>query len=214
MGGPNSGRYGGRPTVESCLILDLNKLLRDRLFRPGHSDSGSLVWTRVGSGEQVGSVAYQVTLVDERGHVRLRYATTDCWTGKTRDCECWIELVTTPQPFGGRRWWFVCPRRGDFVSKLHLPPGATKFASRRAHRLGYASQRLSPRDRAVSRAYELRARLGSGELICTPISKPVGMHWATFEREMAKVEAAEAKVNEHAARDLERMLKHGRPPVA
>ena len=69
MGGPNSGRYGGRPTVESGLTLDLNKLVRERHFRPGHSGSGMLVWTRVVSGEQVGSVAYQVTMADEPSRI-------------------------------------------------------------------------------------------------------------------------------------------------
>jgi hypothetical protein len=199
MGGPNSGRYGGRPTVESGLTLDLNKLIRDRLFRPGQSESGTLVWTHPGSREQVGSIGYQVTMADERGYVRLRYTATDSWTGETHASDYMIELTTTPQPFGGRRWWFVCPRRGDLVCKLHLPPGASTFASRRAHRLGYASQRQSPRDHAVNRAYKLRRRLGSDGMIGTAISKPKGMRWATFERLMNQVDAAENTVNGHAA---------------
>jgi Response regulator receiver domain len=54
----------------------------------------------------------------------------DGWDDTKQDVDSWIELATTPQPFGGRRWWFVCPRTGTRVAKLHLPPGAPTFASR------------------------------------------------------------------------------------
>jgi hypothetical protein len=39
--------------------------------------------------------------------------------------------------FGGRRWFFVCPRTGANAAKLHLPSGADTFACRKAYRLGY-----------------------------------------------------------------------------
>jgi hypothetical protein len=35
MGGIGSGNHGGRPTVEDGLVLDLNRLIRQRIFRPG-----------------------------------------------------------------------------------------------------------------------------------------------------------------------------------
>ena len=37
MGGTGSGRWGGRPTVESGLTLNLGKLLRDGFCQPGQS---------------------------------------------------------------------------------------------------------------------------------------------------------------------------------
>ena len=40
------------------------------------------------------------------------------------------------QPFGGRRWWFICPRTGRRVLKLHKPSGALTFASRQAYITG------------------------------------------------------------------------------
>ena len=57
------------------------------------------------------------------GRLRLRYTTTTAG-GEKRDSDYPIILVTTQQPFGGRRWWFNCPRTGDLVSKLYLPNGA------------------------------------------------------------------------------------------
>ncbi len=75
MGGYGSGRYGGRPTVEAGLTLDLAKLIRDRLFRPGQGWGGSLVWTNTGTGERVGSIRYEAHLGEQGGHrARLQAA--------------------------------------------------------------------------------------------------------------------------------------------
>ena len=51
MGGYNSGRHGGRPTVGSGLTLDLYKLIRQGLLKPGQYRGGSIIWTRARSGE-------------------------------------------------------------------------------------------------------------------------------------------------------------------
>src|SRR4051794_13966265 len=79
--------------------LDLYKLIRDGLLRPS---SGTLTWTYVGSSERVGSTV-----------IRSSWATSapgcTCTTSQPGS-DYWIELATTPQPFGGRRWWFVCPQ--------------------------------------------------------------------------------------------------------
>ena len=98
-----------------------------------------------------------------------------------------------------RRWWFICPRTGKQVSKLHLPPGAPIFASRQAYRLGHHSQRQTARDRSLSRAFKARQRLGNHDGIDGFIVKPKGMRWRTFDRLMAKVLAAEAVVEHHSA---------------
>jgi hypothetical protein len=52
-----------------------------------------------------------------------------------------IYLVASRPPFGGLRWWFVCPRSRRRVRMLHLPLGAHRFACRRAYRLAYVSHR-------------------------------------------------------------------------
>ena len=129
MGGYGSGRSTGRPTTESGLTLTLSKLLRDKLFRPGCVGAGSLIWTNTSTGERIGSIGYEAHLGEENGRVRLHYTTTRR-DGEKRDSDCWIQLETTPQPFGGRRWWFTCPWTGVRAAKLHLPEGALTFASR------------------------------------------------------------------------------------
>jgi hypothetical protein len=207
MGGYGSGRSGGRPTVEDGLTLNLNKLIRERTFCPNQERSGSIVWTNSVTGERTAWISYRATLGEEHGRVRLTYTSAHPWSGATHRSDYWIALTTTPQPFGGRRWWFICPKRGDLVAKLHLPPGATTFASRRAYRLTYKSQRESPNDRAISRAFKLRRKLGSDGGIGARIRKPKGMRWRTFAREMAKVEAAESICDANLIRFVERLTK-------
>ncbi|HYF53926.1 MAG TPA: hypothetical protein VEA41_06680 [Salinarimonas sp.] len=128
MGGYGSGRSGGGPTIEDGLALDLGKLMRGRLFRPGQAWGGSIVWTNTRTGEQISSIGYQAQLGDEHGRVRLHYTTTRR-NGEKHASDYWVELETTPQPFGGRRWSFVCPQSGRRVAKLHLPNGGSLFAA-------------------------------------------------------------------------------------
>src|SRR5215208_4497198 len=113
MGGTGSGNYGGKPMVEAALKLDLHRLIRNGSLRPGARVTGSLTWTDTYSGKQTASIGYEATMGEESGWVRLRYTTTNHWTGQRTDHDYTVQLATTPQPLGGRRWWWVCPRRGD-----------------------------------------------------------------------------------------------------
>ena len=210
MGGYNSGNHGGRPTIEASLALNLPKLLRDGLARPNCTRHGSLIWTNTDTGEQTASIRYETHLGDTSGRMRLLYTSTDYWTGEKRAQDYWIQLEAAPQPFGGLRWWFLCPKRGDRVAKLYLPTGAHTFASRQAYRLGYRSQRESPRDRALSQAFKLRRCLGDDGGIGEYIPKPKGMHRATFDRAMNRIEVAEDVVGAHTILLFNRLAKHSR----
>ena len=196
MGGYGSGRSGGRATTESGLSLSLPKLMRDRLFRPERSWGGSLIWTNTTTGERVGSIGYEAYLGQESGGVRLHYTTTRS-DGERRESDYWIQLETTPQPFGGRRWCFVCPRTGRRAAKLYLPDGAFTFASRQSYRLAYRSQREAPHDRALRRAFKLRERLGGTGGIGDYIRKPKWMRWPTYDCKLEEVFDAEGIVNGH-----------------
>jgi hypothetical protein len=196
MGGYGSGRSGGRPTTDNGLTLPLSKLLRDKLFRPGSACYSSLIWTNTSTGERIGSIGYEAHLGQESGRVRLKYTTTR-WDGEKRESDYWIELETTPQPFGGRRWWFVCPRTGRRAAKLYLPNGAYTFASRQAYRLAYHSQREAPHDRALRRAFKLRGRLGADGGIGDYVPKPKWMRWPTYDRKLEEIFAAEEVVDAH-----------------
>jgi hypothetical protein len=208
MGGTGSGNYGGRPTVEDALKLDLHHLIRNGSFRPGARVTGSLTWTDTYSGKQTASIGYEAHMSGERGWVRLRYTTTNHRTGQRTDHDYTVDLTSTPQPFGGRRWWWVCPKRGDLVSKLYKPAGGSIFASRKAHCLAYRSQRQSPYDRAISQAFKRRQRLGADGGIGDPIDKPKGMRWSTFDRKLEQIKAAEAVCNARLFQLVQKLTPH------
>lgn len=188
--------------------MSLSTLLCDQLFRPGCAWSGSIVWTSTKTGERAASIGYEVRFRKETGLVRLQYATTR-EDGEREDLDYWIQLVTTPQPFGGRRCWFICPRTGRRATKLHLPDGASTFASRQAYRLAYACQREPAHERALRRAFKLRAKLGGTGGLESYIPKPKWMRWPTYDCKLEEIFAAEEVVYDHIQildRKLDRLL--------
>jgi hypothetical protein len=88
-----------------------------------------------------------------------------------------------------------------------LPSGTYTFASRGAYRLGYRSQRESPHDRSLSRAFALCGKVGGTGGIGDYIAKPKGMHRRTFERAMERINGAEEIVEAHLALQLGRLLR-------
>jgi hypothetical protein len=140
MGGYGSGRSGGRLTVEDSLTLDLRSLFKTGVLKPSTRTSGTLRWTTVSTGEETASMGFQSALGEDEGYVRFHWTSADRGTGETRQCQHLVTLTTRPQPFGGRRWLFVCLHTGESATKLYLPSEAYTFACRNAYRLGYRSQ--------------------------------------------------------------------------
>ena len=210
MGSNLSGNYGGRPTVEGCRVLDIGRLRHQEVIRPNCRTTGHYAWTDADTGEQKASICFDAKLGDDHGSLRLIYKSRAVWTDETHALDYTISLMTTAQPFGGYRWWFLCPRTGMRVAKLYLPHGAFQFASREAYRLGYRCQREAPNDRALNRAFRLRRKLGADGGIGDVVFKPKGMHSVTFNRKMAKVQVAEAICDAHLALSLRRLQKQCR----
>lgn len=152
MGGYNSGRYRTRTrgTVEERPRLDIRVMRRRGFLRPGCIVSGTQSWSR--GGETTASVAVTVNLSDPAaGFVVVRF-TLD---GEPRVQQ--IDLAARPMRFGGRRYYFECPRLGDRCEVLPLLGGV--FASRQAHRLAYQSQSEDRLGRLHRRSGKLEKRL-------------------------------------------------------
>ena len=80
--------------------------------------------------------------------------------------------------------------------KLHLPPGASMFASRPAYGLAYSSQRGTPLQRAMDQFHKLRAALEDQDgCVGEVFFKPKWMRWSTFERKVRRIEALEHMVD-------------------
>ena len=168
--------HGGRPLVETGLVLRVRDLRGVHGFFASHTltaADGTVIQLRLDVGEAHGWVHIE--------HHRLGHA----W----QDPGYEIALISTPQPYGGLRWRFRCPERSKPCSVLCLPIGAEQFASRQAHGLAFASQRLRAPARAAIRARRIRLGLGGSANPDAPFpERPRGMHGATYERRRAEAE--------------------------
>lgn len=177
MGGYGSGRSGGKNTTGDMLALDIRRLSRDGLLKPGLSFNWK--WSR--GGEAVGNINI-CTGVDR---VTLDYRVRD-HGGEWEAMNYPVRLTWTPCTYGGRRAWWLCPAVGC-GKRVAILYGGKVFACRHCYRLAYRSQREQANDRETSAADKLRAKLqwepgilnGNGD-------KPKGMRWKTFERLQAK----------------------------
>ena len=77
---------------------------------PGLYGGGGLVRRRVSTGEQTASIGFHVnTSPGEPPTIRLYYTTTRRGEDQGERLDYTVGLTTTPLPWGGVRWWFVCP---------------------------------------------------------------------------------------------------------
>jgi hypothetical protein len=183
MGGFGSGRYGGRPTADMSLRVDIAWMVKTRRAIPGSSVTGSLNWNC--GGEPAGSISYKAKMSDvDNAWLELIYT-----RGKGEEAERVEQriLLTHTQPhYGGKRWWMMCPYRGIRVGKLYMPNGGDRFASRQAWRLGYNSQRVAHRDRPFEKLFRLQKKLGSPAGWESPLYRPKGMWESTYEKHLER----------------------------
>lgn len=179
MGGYNSGRYGGRPTADASRKIDIAWMIKTERAIPGCLCTGGLSWSR--GDEPAGSIGYEADMRDpEFAELHLIYSRG---SGEGRENVRQTVRLTYTQPnYGGRRWWMICPYRGDRVGKLYMPSGGDRFAGRKAWRLGYQIQRVAHRDRPFEALFRLQKKLGCSQGWGGLISRPKGMWHRTFER--------------------------------
>lgn len=175
MGGFGSGRWGGGPTVETSLIIDLASLLRKGRARQGGLIAGTLSWST--RGQPICSINYRVIL---EGSGAARLELDYGWENKQQT----VSLCHTAPNYGGKRWWMICPREGVRVGKLYLPSGGDRFASRQAWQLGYQSQRSTEPDRALDRLSELQRKLGCAQHLGAVPQRPKGMWQRTYKQHL------------------------------
>ncbi len=129
MGGINSGRRRSvhRGSVEQFPVIDLRVLKRAGLLNPDECTYDTLCWRN----QELGVLEVRIFVdLSDADDASIRIA------GNVPDQRAAIERV--PCPFGGYRCYFLCPLSGDRCEQLFLVDDL--FASRKAHRLIYASQ--------------------------------------------------------------------------
>ena len=91
-----------------------------------------------------------------------------------------VSLSKTPVYLGGHRSWFLCPGCDRRVAALYF---AKRFRCRHCLDLRYATQRETPRFRAISKIQRIRKKLGGTRNLMKPIpSRPRYMHHRTYQR--------------------------------
>jgi hypothetical protein len=184
-----------RTTLEAGCRLDINKLIR-RGLRSGQFNitfprDGALATLDVHMDQQ------------ERSWLRVRLPPNVDQT---------FTLIPVRRPYGGCQWYFICTLSGYRASVLWKPGGAHRFACRRywGRRVAYASQFLTPVDRAHRNIRRIEARLSPvnprGEEDGS-LYRPSGMRRATFERLWAELDRNEDVLNERTARVVARLMR-------
>lgn len=145
MGGINFGRRRNvhRGAVEQFPVIDLRVLKRAGLLKPGECTYDTLCWRN----QDLEALEVRIFIDlsdDDDASMRI----SGDVTGQRAAIEC------VPFPYGGYRCYFHCPLTGTRCEQLFLVDGI--FASRKVHRLTYASQsedKLSRARRKVRKLY-------------------------------------------------------------
>ncbi|MDI9848135.1 hypothetical protein QM467_08740 [Rhodoblastus sp. 17X3] len=193
-----------RARLEDGLKLDLNKLIRDGVLRPGSTCRASIRWANVYSSDESAAGVMTAHMCGKSyGWLELEV------DGRRQE----IALESQSRHFGGRQWYFVCPRLHCLVSVLWRPYGASAFASRQAwgRRVAYGSQFETWHDRAITQARHVRRKLGGEDWELSygdPMpEKPKGMHWRTYERKIKRINRYESICNQQLIMCLARFLR-------
>jgi YHS domain-containing protein len=139
LGGFGSGRhwFSRKTTVEECLTLDINKLVKDGLL---DRSCGELRWCR--GGEETAYLSYtlkDIGFKEGRSAYVLTIHSPIIRRGQRIPVSQNIPLVTTKLHSGGKRYWFSCPNCRRRVGRIHLPHGKSYFFCRRCYDLTYMS---------------------------------------------------------------------------
>jgi hypothetical protein len=176
MGGRGSGRhwrYGTKETTDNRHALDVRKLQRSGVLRPGYSCQ----WSWSVNKKEVACINLRSTSESVIFLYRCRTGGGD-W----QDMQYPVPVEWTTCHFGGQRAWFRCPVVGC-VRRVAILYSGVVFACRHCYHLVYGSQREDLPDRVARRADKIRKKLGWEPGILNHNGwKPKGMHWQTFEK--------------------------------
>jgi hypothetical protein len=176
-----------RVCLEQGLRLDVNRLIRQGLIRPGGISGPFLIsWTNSYTGEVTASALVTANMLNrQEGRLHIQIGSV----GQT------IFLVPRSRRFGGYQWYFICPVMNRCASVLWRPPGATRFCCRQkwGRQVAYASQFLDADNRAHRGKAKIKKRL-IGD--CDPDEwdlppKPKWMRWSTYNRLVDRYDAYE-----------------------
>jgi hypothetical protein len=126
---PSSSSIAKRRAADHGLLLSIKELFDYELIEEGEIRTGTLTWYADPLQYQ-GPIRFEADLRNyESAVVRLQYEMDGT------DLNYSVSLVFIKPAMEIHRWYFCCPVEYIRVTKLFLPPGARRFASRQAHGL-------------------------------------------------------------------------------
>ena len=153
MGGYGSGRRSNRWTTDDCLRINLSNLKQCGMLQRHCMTRREQAWSQYGETIADLTLVTDVHCLEPSPSLRV----TGNAYGKVIDCMVYLE--DQPMPYGGERWFALCPRTGSRSTVLVLPPGQTHFASVKGWNVAYGSQRECPIHRGHRAIYKAQARL-------------------------------------------------------
>ncbi len=150
MGGVGSGRHyywNKRDYIEDYLDIDIRTINQRGWLN--YSGSRKITWSR--GGEPIGNLDYRIVNDDqfpyEKNEMILTYKSRE-YGGEWEDIITRIEMTTTDCNFGGKRYWFFCPKCSQRVCILY---GGKHFKCRKCHDLVHRSRNESALDQVSGR---------------------------------------------------------------
>jgi hypothetical protein len=203
MGGFGSGKHGRLPVVERGRKLDLRELRRTGAFVPdGRCHRVDLTWRDTERSKDVASMTIMYCASVERDPRFAVAYTAKLPNGDVMPINDTFQLEAFPQPFGGHRWYFICPYIGKRAQVLYMPSGEYYFGHRLStdDRMQYRSQCLVPSMRLQEQSKKVAKKiLASGppewrdEMRgCEFPPKPPWMRWRTYEASLSQWENYQA----------------------
>ncbi len=198
MGGKGSGRgYGlfNNKTLDDCCDLDINQMMQTGAVQEQSFKSGIWTWFDGETGRATSKIGYICDTTSEHdSYLELFYQCAN--NGENVNYR--VKVIRTYPPYGGVRFWFICPVTGKRVGKLYLMPSDNRFLSRHAGNLCYETQVLDPIYRAMNRKWKLMDKVDGRNYP----ERPKGMHHRTFENIVAKFRAQNHVVMRMIAEEL------------
>lgn len=133
--------YSSKTEADSLNSLSVYWLKKHDYLEEGCSGSGGITWTW--SSGRKSSIGFYISVPNL--YAQLNYTQTNKETGKKKDFEYKIPLVTTPCNLGGVRYWFKCSMSkggvfcGRRVATLYID--GEYFACRHCYNLTYSSKK-------------------------------------------------------------------------
>lgn len=161
MGGINSGRRRSVHCgcVEQFPAIELRILKRAGLLRAGECTYTTFHWGNQAAEALSARIFVDLSDTDDAS-MRICGAEGDGAIAQRIAIEC------MPCPYGGNRYYFLCPLNGPRCEQLFLVDGI--FASRKAHGLTYASQSEDELSRARRKVRKLHRQVDGDARFARP----------------------------------------------